>query len=909
MASLLISPLLASAAEPDPAVVQDLRRCWQISSRPLVHLNQDTAPESLLSFRKTFDVPDLAKLKEAWAVFAADDAATLFLNGKEIGSVQQGSNPDFTAKFGTFPLPPDQLKEKGNVLALRLTNTPETPAGVIGKITLIPKEGEPQFIPMDTSWKWVEGEAAAGWMQDGFDDSSWSPAIAAQPNGQQIGMVGWVPPHPDANFPDFIVPGYEKEMALLRELYNWHLNGFFFCGTLWDAWIPRSVAWPALTDDYEGRSQFQAVRQYLAKREITPEGYISTHQHYGLGDPKGWPFPIWTQAGGKGWHFSLTFVPYRDPFGIFLTTTVDDWTLEGCKTLSLGEPHGWVLETGKTPATITSPVFDVAKRSITFVRMEWLAPELSPQAQPYLEWTTSTEPDFSPDRRVYFSPPDRGARVPVVSFIRLPENIDLEARITRLRIGFGNMAPGTITIKAIMTAVETRHNVNNPSYILGMADYTAWSGDLDLLRTGMPKMRAALAYFLKKYHVREEKMAVTTDIGMDGRSGFGFLPDGTKVVTPGRGIGNNYFDILPFGGRDTNATYLGYAAMLRMAELEEQVAAHPEWGIEQGTLTFDPADLRKLAAEVKTKAAPYLFNNETGRFIGAEDLVDKNRRDYGFVFTNNEAIYYDFAQPDQALKIRDWLDGKRTVEGDTSQGADIYKYRFGPRMTTKRNLDWYIFPWFMPENIPWGGQVQDGGSVLGFSYHDLMAILKVRGPDAAWTRLSEILNWYADVQKAGGYVAYYSGKHENEEGSMQGGGIGNGGLGIMREFQETLLFPQIMIDGFLGLKPRLDGLVLHPSLPKAWPSLTITRIGFQGAIYSVTARQNGGITVECTAGQLFKSGLLFPPEGSWQDAAGKTYDAETAARGIPLPAAAGESLVLEKVETSPTPKTTTETTR
>lgn len=889
---------LAAAAEPDPATVQDLRRCWQISSRPLVNLGQDMAPEALLSFRKTFDVPEVGGLKEAWAVFAADDAATLFLNGKEIGSVQAGSNPDFTAKYGTFALPLDLLKEKDNVLAVRLTNTPQTPAGLIGKITLVPKEGPPRFLPMDTTWKWVEGEPAAGWMESGFDDSSWSAAIAVQPNSQMIGFVGYVPPTPEATFPDFIVPGQEKWMALMRDLYNRHLNWFFTCGTLWDAWIPRTVAWPALTDDLEGRPQFQAARQYLALRELTPEGYVSTHQHYGLGHPKGWPFPIWTQSGGKGWHFSLTFVPYRDPFGIFLTTTVDDWTLDGCKTVSLGEPQGWVLETGKTPATITSPAIDVAKRSVTYVRMEWLAPQLAPQAQPYLEWTTKERPEFSPERRVYFSPPARDARIPVVSMIKLPEDIDLETRITWLRIGFGNSAPGPVTIKAIMTAVETRHNVNNPSYILGVADYTAWSGDLDLLRQSMPKMRVALAYFLKKYRVREEKMAVMPDIGMDGRSGFGFTPDGKKAVTPGRGIGNNYFDILPFGGRDTNATYLGYAALLRMADLEEQIAAHPEWGIAQGALAFEPADLRKLAADVKATAAPYLFNEKTGRFIGAEDTVDKQRRDYGFVFTNNEAIYYDFAQPAQAVKIRDWLDGKRSVEGDTSQGADIYKYRFGPRMTTRRNIDWYIFPWFMPENIPWGGQVQDGGSVLGFSYHDLMAILKVRGPDAAWARLREVLGWYEDTQKAGGYMAYYSGKKENDEGSMQGGGIGTGGLGIMREFQESLLLPQIMIDGFLGLQPRMDGIKIRPSLPKDWPSLTITRIGFQGAVYSITAKADGGIVVECTAGALFKPGLLFPPDGAWKDAAGRTFSDQDAAKGIPLPAKPGETLAITLLKKS-----------
>jgi len=892
LAVFLSEPAHAGEA-PDAAIIKDLRYCSWISSRPLIGpAGQDTAPESLLCFRKSFDLPDVAQMNEAWVVFTADDSATLFLNGQEIGSVQWGQKPDFSAVIGAFPLPLELLKEKDNVLAVRLKNTPQTPIGLIGKVTLIPRQGSPRYIPMDSSWKFVENEPPPGWMTGGFSDSGWRPASIKQPNTGGSGLVGYAPSSPEETFPSFLVPGYEKEMALFRDLYNRHFNWFYPGGSLWDAWIPRSVAWPAVSDVPEDRPQSMTVRQYLSLRELTPEGYISTHQVYGLGHPTGWPFPIWTQSAGIGWHFSLVFVPYRDPFGIFLTSQVENWTLDGLRTVSLKEPDGWRLEAGQSHASICSPAFDVAKRSATYIRMEWLAPDLSGQAQPFLEWTTRTEPEFSPARRVYFSPPPPDARVPVVSMIKLPENIDLETRITRLKISFGNSAPGTIEIKAIMTAVETRHNVNNPSYILGMADYTAWTGDLSLLRQSLPKMRAALTYFLKKYRVREEKMAVTPDIGMDGRSGIRFAADGTKEITPGRGIGNNYFDILPFGGRDVCSTYLIYAALLRMADLEEQVAAHPEWGIGQGALTFDPADLRQLAAEIKATSAPFFFNTETGRFIGAEDTVDKQRRDYGFVFINNEAVYYNFALPEQALQIRDWLDGERIVPGDTSQGSDIYKYRFGPRMTTRRNLDWYIYPWTRPEDIPWGGQVQDGGAVLGFSYHDLMAILKVRGPDAAWTRLQEVIAWYDDTQKAGGYREYYSRKKANEEGSMQGDGIGHGGLGIMREFIETLLLPQVMIDGFLGLQPRLDGLVINPSLPRTWPELTITRIGYQGAVYSITAKADRSITIQCTAGALLKPSRLFLPKGAWNDSNGRPLPAQDISRGIPLPAAKGASLTV-----------------
>ena len=107
--------------------------------------------------------------------------------------------------------------------------------------------------------------------------------------------------------------------------------------------------------------------------------------------------------------------------------------------------------------------------------------------------------------------------------------------------------------------------------------------------------------------------------------------------------------------------------------------------------------------------------------------IDGVPHDYGFTFLNLEAVYYGFATDEHATSILSWIEGERTVDGDTSQGADIYFWRFAPRSTTKRNLDYYYWAWNSPESIPWGDQVQDGGAVLGFSYHDLMARLKTRG--------------------------------------------------------------------------------------------------------------------------------------------------------------------------------------
>jgi hypothetical protein len=40
-----------------------------------------------------------------------------------------------------------------------------------------------------------------------------------------------------------------------------------------------------------------------------------------------------------------------------------------------------------------------------------------------------------------------------------------------------------------------------------------------------------------------------------------------------------------------------YDSLLKLADLEERIAAHPEWGVATGADAFDPADLLKVVLE------------------------------------------------------------------------------------------------------------------------------------------------------------------------------------------------------------------------------------------------------------------------------------------------------------------------
>jgi cellobiose phosphorylase len=77
---------------------------------------------------------------------------------------------------------------------------------------------------------------------------------------------------------------------------------------------------------------------------------------------------------------------------------------------------------------------------------------------------------------------------------------------------------------------------------------------------------------------------------------------------------------------------------------------------------------------------------------------------------------------------------------------------------------------------------------------------------------------------------------------MQGGNVA-GGLGLDREFFESVLAPQVMLYGFLGFQPTAEGFAIHPKLPADWPSLTVTRIHLHDRVLDITANHDGKISV------------------------------------------------------------------
>lgn len=663
------------------------------------------------------------------------------------------------------------------------------------------------------------------------------------------------PQIPD-DFPRFTVPGHEREMTYLRELHWLHYRTGGPMATLWDEWMSWATQWQAVGTENRLEGMKQRWRDTLNGRVIDPEGYVATHQHASIAHQQGWPFPFWALGGGEGWgwHFSLEGTPGPVWTGGQTTRPADGWVVTGANSRGV-EKEAWNLDLTAPMASVQPPPpITIGVQQAPFLQLRWRARGLA-QAHPFVEWQQEGQGTFSDEQRMYFEPVDSDAMV--FTMIPVHRHPKWTGRITALRVNLGNAAPGArVGIQALFTQYDTRHTVNNQNFIKGVAQTFWWTRDLSLLRAQINRTRLAMRWLMTDLGGRDEKMIVARFVGHDGRSGL--VRDGDKkTLRPGHGIGSHYWDILPCGYRDAYATTLYYDALRALAKLEREIAAHPEWNVAGGALRFEPEELERHAADVKTTFQKTFWNPATKRFVLGID-ADGKMYDYGYTFMNCEAMYYGLASEQQARDILDWLSGRRIVEGDTSTGADIYHYRFAPRASTRRNIDWYGWYWSAPESIPFGDQVQDGGAVLGFSYHDLMSRLAHNGPDDAWARLKEIATWFNETQEEGGYRKYYA---KPGRGTMQGSGT-PGGLGLDMEFFESLLVPQVMLRGFAGFEPTGDGFALSPRLPKDWPSLTIDRIAWHGLVLRLmVARDRIEIHKE---GNAHHPCILQPPPGPWR---------------------------------------------
>src|SRR5687767_9243946 len=385
---LLASTLSVLASEPD-------RHATSLHGARWIWFDEgQTGPDAAVAtryFRRRLELPADAKIGSVTWLLTVDDAHVAYVNGVEVG---RGDHWPRVRRYDVG----QHLRPGVNVLAVSGTNG-AGPAGLIAKLTVQRDGGEGHEVVTDDSWK-SSGQEQPGWQTPTFDDAPWPKAKEVGHAGSEPwNQVGPPAPPPD-DFPRFIVPGHEAEMTSLRSLFWQHYQPAGPLIPLWDEWMPKATLWPARGSGAELHAMRARWAVALAGRGMSEEGYVHTHQHDGPAHAEGWPFPRWQDGGGAGWHFVSTGVPgYEAPL-----TTPQGWKLTGARGGAVND-NGWQVALVEPDAIAEAPPFAVESRLAPWLRVTWWASGLA-RANCYVEWTTKEQPEYAPERRMYFPPAD-----------------------------------------------------------------------------------------------------------------------------------------------------------------------------------------------------------------------------------------------------------------------------------------------------------------------------------------------------------------------------------------------------------------------------------------------------------------------------------------------------------------------
>lgn len=375
---------------------------------------------------------------------------------------------------------------------------------------------------------------------------------------------------------------------------------------------------------------------------------------------------------------------------------------------------------------------------------------------------------------------------------------------------------------------DTYDNAGSPS-----ADQPTKPNLVPARDTLLNKMRRAMAYQLNWWNGAEEGIIHST--GKEGdthHGGRGLQNDKIGGENTAAGVGSNYYDIMPFGGKDAYASVQFYLSLHAMAQVED---------------LFGNAARAKYLRDLMPKARAAFNANfwlegkgngdGASRYAGAIDN-DGTVHDYGFTFLNTMAMDAGLASPQQAKAIYNWLDNGVSVAPNGEKKKDIYdKWKFGARSTTIFNRDWWAY---QQGRWPWEDQLQNGGADLYEAGYDIIARARYLGADSAWNRYLAMLTRYAQPDRLSGGGVLWDGA------KVQGGDSGAGSVGVMySEFPEAGVASASFLYAFLGAQISADGLTLTPRVPTELQSVRAADIDFHGATFDLEASKTA-LQIRCT---------------------------------------------------------------
>jgi len=653
----------------------------------------------------------------------------------------------------------------------------------------------------------------------------------------------------------------------------------------WDWWMLPWIDRGAMGLARQGGNDTDVMLDTLAGAAVDKYGYVygaklCSEPNNSLGGYKptfGWPWPKYnrnyTVSKPTGWEFNDINDGARD-----------QWIVRDIELEPGYVDNRLVGKTTGPKAELISPKFDVDVFQVPIFEIDIeYAGEKAADAVKGLRiyWTTDKSPRFSEERMVTVDfaslPPtsfpedyapmagEGRARFPIYYPMCLHPEWGREGRrITRLKVvPTGSSCEGMkISLNYVRASYDIRLSTTNTTLINAVHKFYTWSGDDAYLARMMPRLRRAMIFLNE--HLQGRAEGLLDQEWFVGHDGLG----GDK---PGHGLIASYWDLLPAGRWDIESSMQYYHALKAMAELERvaakrgiKVSAVDVLGPDSRTRIAyreTPRSLEAIAKRVKARCEQVFWDAKTGRFVRNVDTNGK-QHDYGLVHFNVLALAFGIGTDAQRASIVSWLNGSRVVPGDTSQGADIYHWRFGPRMTTVQNEDYYFWPWiFDRRNFPnaapnyvFGNQMQNGGAVPFTSLFDLMARCGTgdqREIDRAYERTLQIKSWFDDVKAAGGkgtqfYRAYYDG--HPERGMQQS--PNPGGIGLDHEFlSDGSLGTEFLLHAFLGVDASEDGILsVTPAVPSQLDKIGVTNVYFRG----------NHVTVEAGRGYVSFEGSQIP---------------------------------------------------
>lgn len=310
----------------------------------------------------------------------------------------------------------------------------------------------------------------------------------------------------------------------------------------------------------------------------------------------------------------------------------------------------------------------------------------------------------------------------------------------------------------------------------------------------------------------------------------------------------NYWDNYCYGHYSAYENILFYQMLNKLYELEMLCGNTPK-----------AEEYAALAKTVRQNYDKYFWDEEKGRYINVVDS-ENERHDYGLTFQNTEALVAGLGSEAQAEKIFSWLDGKRTVEGDTSIGADIYAYTLAPRTNTvaiesveENDQTWWHGPASIEVknggNASWDKHQTNGGFIFYSEYYDMMARLQYIGPESFLRRWNAVYEEFC------------------KDGLIRKNGWQ---YGITAEFPENGIVPMSFADGLLGIAATYRGLRINPVFPAAYGMMGVRNYHYGGKAYTISVEKGGTLIIDAENGM--DAAFLYVPDAEKSSFSAKLYN-------------------------------------